>query len=119
MCAASSKGSQKYFSFQNVRFGCPYCDGLMEGARECPKCHQIDYDLVTFGSLQEKFLDSMTEVLDSGRIRKNLPVLQEYLNLLSQRAALPVVSFNNAQEIVKLCFGLQGNLVKGNFKESD
>ena len=84
----------------------------MKGSNECPACHQIDYDLVTFGSLHEKYLECMTNVLDLGKHRSSFPILQEYLNLLCQRAVLPVVAFNNCQEVVKLCFGLQGNMVK-------
>ena len=88
----------------------------------CSKCYKkykfdsnccvIDKEVSNFQSLHSAYSSAMVDVLENGSVASNLPVLLEYLDLLSRKAILPVIHFNNCQEIVKLCFSLQGNFVK-------
>lgn len=78
----------------------------------CPNCQEKDGGIGTLGELQSRFQKCLEDVLNGGSYAENLPVLKEFLNLLCTRAQLPVIDLNNCQEVVKVCFGLQGNYVK-------
>ncbi|XP_012560518.1 SET and MYND domain-containing protein 4 [Hydra vulgaris] len=86
---------------------------------KCSKCYSFDSsccvtdkEVLNFQALHSKYSSAMLDVLENGNVTSNLSVLLEYLDLLSRKAILPIIHFNNCQEIVKLCFSLQGNCVK-------
>ena len=91
---------------------CCNCGGSLEaGIIICPKCNNKDPEIADFGKLETDYRCCMENVLNTGEYIGELPILLKYLNLLSRKGQLPVIHFNNCQEIVKLCFGLQGNYV--------
>lgn len=92
-------------------FVCANCYSILSG-HVCGKCNFVDKELASFDKIQEKFQDCMNNVLETGHIYENLPILLKYLDLVSKKAKLPVIHLNNCQEIVKLCFSMQGNFVK-------
>lgn len=102
-------------AFKDPEFHCEDCDNLLLLDHlniPCSKCNYVDKELSCFKDLHEDYQRSMENILNTGEFFEDLPKVLHYSNILSKKAKLPVIHFNNCQEVIKLCFGLQGNFVK-------
>ena len=105
---------------EKPNFLCSNCKSKMEkGIAVCHNCKVKDQTLKDFYDIEKDFQSSMENVLNDGNIKKNLPLLLKYLDIVSDRAVLPTIHLNNCQEIVKLCFAMQGNFYRNVESETE
>ncbi|XP_012553650.2 SET and MYND domain-containing protein 4 [Hydra vulgaris] len=93
------------------KFRCLKC---LKGYHANSKCCVVDDEMANLPLLRKKYISACIDVEKNGNAEINLPVLLEYLNLLSRKAVLPSDEFAMCQETVKLCFSLLCNCA--NFK---